>query len=212
MFHVEQTVAGGDLLRLTVLSDRRFRRTTVRAQRAFGEADAGRVDAHLAASAGDVMASRYGQPRMPAAAPWPSRRCLFHVEHITRGWRPRWCGGGDFGRSRLRGQPVDCSPHRLPRSVPRGTAKPAWWGYGCPEKARRDDHQSPFCRQQSAYEPSTAESAAIRSTGPPCQPRGRLVLTAGVEQGRHLDCGERHTTSQLRMRWCRLSGGRWTMR
>jgi hypothetical protein len=41
---------------------------------------------------------------------------------------------------------------------------------------------------------------------------GRLVLTAGVEQGHHLDCGERHTTSQLRIRWCRLSGGRWTMR
>jgi hypothetical protein len=109
VFHVEQTVAGRDLVAADDLSDGRFRtsttRTTVRAQRAFGEADAGRVDAHLAASAGDVVASRYGQPRMPAAAPWPSRRCLFHVEHITCGWRPRWCGGGNFGRSRLRGQP-----------------------------------------------------------------------------------------------------------
>jgi hypothetical protein len=210
VFHVEQTVAGRDLLRLTILSDRRFRtsttRTTVRAQRAFGEADAGRVDAHLAALAGDVVASRYRQPRMPAAAPWPSRRCLFHVEHITCGWRPRWCGGGNFGRSRLRGQPADCSSRRLPRSVPRGTAKPACRDTAARKRARPDDHQSPFCRQQSAYEPSTAEPVATRSTGPPCQPRGRLVLTAGVELGRHLDCGERHTTSQLRMRWCGLSG------
>lgn len=103
--------------------------------------------------------------------------------------------------------------HRLPRCVPRGTAKPAWWGYGCPGKgpARRSPITvlPPNSRPTSPLPPNRRQLALL---GLAVSRGGRLVLTAGVEQGHHLDCGERHTTSQLRIRWCRLSGGRWTMR
>jgi hypothetical protein len=76
---------------------------------------------------------------------------------------------------------------------------------GCPEEARLDVHHHRSATT-GAYEPSTRRIGGNSLRGLVGPPRWSLVLTAGVEQGRHLDCRERHTTTHLRMRCCRLSG------
>src|SRR5215204_4116563 len=96
----------------------------------------------------------------------------------------------------------------MPRWVPRGTAKVAWWGYGrCPEETRLDDHQSPFWTTgclRPLYPPNRRQ-LAIRASF--VRPGVDVCADCRCRTGCHLDCRERHTTTHLRMRCCRLSGG-----
>ena len=170
MFHVEQTVAGRDLLRLTILSARR----QPLLGRAGGACSTWNTSPAAGAHAGVVGVSLADAACADSLsiARHTVCRAAFHLEQRNR-------PGGD-------------------------TAARA--------KARRDDTNHRSAANSRPTSPLPPNRRQLALLGLAVSRGGRLVLTAGVEQGRHLDCGERHTTSQLRMRWCKLSGGRWTMR
>src|SRR5215217_5832664 len=81
---------------------------------------------------------------MTASRSAPSRRCLFHVEHITCGRRPGCCGERNCADAFC----ADSLSLTRPSSAALGStwnSETGLWGYGrCPEETPLDDHQLPF--------------------------------------------------------------------
>src|SRR5215204_366689 len=145
---------------------------------------------------------------MTASRSAPSRRCLFHVEHITCGRRPGCCGERNCADAFC----ADSLSLTRPSSAALGSTWNSETGLvGIRALPGRDPaRRSPITVLDHGVltTPLPAESAATRYTGLVCPPgRRRLVLTAGVGQGATSIAVNGTRPTHLRMRCCRLSGG-----